>query len=132
MLTGRDALRIEVGERALRLRLTRDRLGADVLGFAPTRTQLLANYPNPFNPETWIPFTLAAAGDVVVNVYDVNGRRVRSIALGRLQAGRYSDRDRAAYWDGRNDTGESAASGAYIYELRTEDAREMRRMVIRK
>ncbi|MBT7095795.1 tandem-95 repeat protein, partial [Candidatus Poribacteria bacterium] len=132
LLTGRDALRIEVGERALRLRLTRDRLGADVLGFAPTRTQLLANYPNPFNPETWIPFTLAAAGDVVVNVYDVNGRRVRSIALGRLQAGRYSDRDRAAYWDGRNDTGESAASGAYIYELRTEDAREMRRMVIRK
>jgi hypothetical protein len=112
--------------------MTRERLGADVVGLAPTRTQLLANYPNPFNPETWIPFTLAADADVIVNVYDVNGRRVRSVELGRLDAGRYSDRHRAAYWDGRNDSGEPAASGAYVYELRAGDAREMRRMVIRK
>ena len=126
------AMRLNAGERALRLRMTRDRLGSDVVGFAPARTRLFANYPNPFNPETWIPFTLAAEGDVVVNVYDVNGSRVRSIALGRLPAGRYSDRDRAARWDGRNDAGEAAASGAYIYELRAGDAREMRRMIIRK
>ncbi|MAF11805.1 hypothetical protein CMK11_15265, partial [Candidatus Poribacteria bacterium] len=66
LLTRGATMRLRAGERALRLRMTRERLGADVVGLAPTRTQLLANYPNPFNPETWIPFTLAAEADVVV------------------------------------------------------------------
>jgi len=96
------------------------------------QTRLLANYPNPFNPETWIPFTLAADDDVVIHVYNVDGLRVRSLSLGYLAAGRYSDRSRAGYWDGRNDAGEAVASGAYVYELRAGGEREMRRMVVRK
>ena len=127
-----SGLRVRAGESSLLLRLTRERLGPDVVGAAPMQTRLLANYPNPFNPETWIPFTLAADDDVVIHVYNVDGLRVRSLSLGYLAAGRYSDRSRAGYWDGRNDAGEAVASGAYVYELRAGGEREMRRMVVRK
>ena len=114
----------------------RARRGVDVLplrfDLPPTATRLLPNYPNPFNPETWIPFELAEASDVTVTIYDVEGSPVRSLHLGRRSAGRYRDRDRAAYWDGRNHEGEAAASGVYVCELRAGDHREIRRMVIRK
>ncbi|MEO2005940.1 MAG: FlgD immunoglobulin-like domain containing protein, partial [Candidatus Poribacteria bacterium] len=98
----------------------------------PATTALLPNYPNPFNPETWIPFDLSEDADVTVRIYDVQGRQVRGLTLGRLAVGMYQSRERAAYWDGRNDIGEAVASGVYVYELRADGAVQRRRMVIRK
>ena len=72
----------------------------------PKETALFANYPNPFNPETWIPYQLAEAGDVTVTIYDIHGRVVRGLDLGHQRAGMYHGRSRAAYWDGRNAQGE--------------------------
>ena len=95
-------------------------------------TALLANFPNPFNPETWIPFDLSEAAEVTVTVYDARGMLVRRLDLGRLPSGVYRGRSTAAYWDGRNDIGEQVSSGAYIYELRAGAHREMRRMIVRK
>ena len=99
---------------------------------APKETALLPNYPNPFNPETWIPYHLANAADVRITVYDTKGALVRQLDLGHQPAGFYTDRGRAAYWDGRNHSGESAASGTYFYQLRAGDYSQMRRMVIVK
>ncbi len=96
------------------------------------RRQLLPNYPNPFNPETWIPFDLAGSGRVEVTVYDDLGRVVRRVDLGHMAAGVYRARDRAAYWDGRNDAGEPVASGAYFIELRTDAIRQTRRTTLTK
>ena len=78
----------------------------------PQETVLLANYPNPFNPETWIPYDLAEDSDVEIEIYNVKGERVRRLSLGFQGAGSYRDRSRAAYWDGRNAVGESVASGS--------------------
>jgi WD40 repeat protein len=96
------------------------------------RTQLLPNYPNPFNPETWIPFDLAESGRVQVSVYDDLGSVVRRLDLGQLPAGAYRSRERAAYWDGRNDAGESVASGAYFIELNVGSRRQTRRAMLAK
>jgi len=98
----------------------------------PKETQLLANYPNPFNPETWIPFRLADDADVKIQIYDVSGRLVRTLDLGYRSAGFYVDRSAAAYWDGCNNTGERVASGLYLYRLTAGDFSSMRRMVILK
>ncbi|MDA1193230.1 MAG: hypothetical protein O3A46_16260, partial [Candidatus Poribacteria bacterium] len=129
----RSTRRIELREtesRRVRFRLTQQRLGWDVADAAPTRTQLLPNYPNPFNPETWVPFLLSEESDVALSIWELSGKRVRRIELGRLAAGRYSDKSRAIYWDGRNDLGESVASGVYIIELQAGSHREMRRLTI--
>ena len=83
----------------------------------PEETALLANYPNPFNPETWIPYQLAESADVTLTIYDMNGKLVRHLAMGHQAAGMYRSRSRAAYWDGRNQLGESIASGLYFYTL---------------
>ena len=96
------------------------------------QTQLLANYPNPFNPETWIPYQLSAPAEVTVRIYSVNGILVRTLALGQTPAGIYQNRSRAAYWDGRNDVGESVASGLYFYTLTAGDFTATRKMLIRK
>ena len=93
---------------------------------------LLANYPNPFNPETWIPYQLSEAADVTVSIYSVNGALVRTLALGHQSAGTYRSRSRAAYWDGRNDFGERVASGLYFYTLTAGDFTATRKMLIRK
>ncbi|MBT7100010.1 hypothetical protein HN937_21720, partial [Candidatus Poribacteria bacterium] len=90
------------------------------------------NYPNPFNPETWIPFELTTAADVVISIYAIDGSRVRRIDLGSRDAGYHLSRSRAAYWDGRNDDGERTASGAYVVELVAGDTREVRRLAILK
>ena len=126
---------VESAIRASHLRLN----GAKVeTGFAhtfrvePFQTRLMANYPNPFNPETWIPFELAEAADVTIRVYGVDGRLVRTLELGRRDVGEYAGRDEAAYWDGANASGEAVASGVYIYELTAGDYRAVRRMVVRK
>ena len=98
----------------------------------PEETVLHRNYPNPFNPETWIPYQLAAPAEVALTIYDMNGQLVRHIALGHQSAGVYQSRSRAVYWDGRNQFGESVASGLYFYTLRAGDFTATRRMVIVK
>ena len=96
----------------------------------PEKTQLLANYPNPFNPETWIPYKLATDTDVRITIYNAQGVVIRTLQLGQQSAGDYTGRDRAAYWEGRNALGEPVASGVYFYRLETDTMSSMRKMVI--
>ena len=107
----------------------------------PDKTVLLANYPNPFNPETWIPYKLADDSDVQLTIYDTKGALVRQFNLGHQMAGYYTNRQRAVYWDGRSEKGEWVASGIYFYQLQVKSSRSdselgnfsaMRKMVIRK
>ena len=98
----------------------------------PQETALLPNYPNPFNPETWIPYQLANDADVTLTVYDTKGTPVREFNLGYQSTGFYTNRAKAAYWDGRNEIGESVASGVYFYQLQAGDYTDLRRMVIVK
>ncbi len=99
---------------------------------APHRTRLLASFPNPFNSEVWMPFQLADDADVRVEIYDISGRVVRVLDLGRLPAGYYLDRSTAAYWDGRSDVGERVASGVYLYRFTAGSYSAIRKMVILK
>ena len=98
----------------------------------PKETVLLANYPNPFNPETWIPYQLSKAADVTLTIYGIDGQVVRRLALGHQPAGVYQNRSRAAYWDGKNIFGEPVASGVYFYTLTAGDFSATRKMLIRK
>ena len=98
----------------------------------PEETALLSNYPNPFNPETWIPYQLATPAEVVVTIYDMNGQLVRRLALGHQAAGKYKTQSRALHWDGRNQHGEAVASGMYFYTLTAGEFTETRRMLILK
>jgi len=98
----------------------------------PIGARLLPNYPNPFNPETWMPFELSAPSDVTVRVYGLGGELVRQIELGQREAGYHVARDAAAYWDGRNATGETVAGGVYLYELIAGDRRDVRRLTVLK
>ena len=98
----------------------------------PKETMLLANYPNPFNPETWIPYQLSKSADVSLTIYDIQGRVVRALDLGHQRAGTYHSRSRAAYWDGRNAVGEPVASGVYFYTLSAGNFTATRKMLIRK
>ena len=98
----------------------------------PKKTGLLPNYPNPFNPETWIPYKLSKPGEVRITIYSVDGKLVRTLALGHQPAGVYQSKSRAAYWDGRNTLGERVASGLYFYTLTAGDFTATRPMLIRK
>ena len=98
----------------------------------PAETILLPNYPNPFNPETWIPYHLSEPAKVTLTIYSIDGKVVRQLALGHQAAGYYHDRSRAAYWDGRNAVGEQIASGIYFYTLTAGDFTATRKMLIRK
>jgi hypothetical protein len=98
----------------------------------PAKTELLLNYPNPFNPETWIPFRLAKDSQVNLTIYDRTGRVVRSLDVGHRSAAVYESRAKAIYWDGRNNFGERVASGMYFYTLIAKDFSATRRMVILK
>ena len=100
--------------------------------FIPQETVLLANYPNPFNPETWIPYQLATPAEVTLTIYDTNGEAVRRLEVGHQPTGMYQSRSRALYWDGRNGRGESVASGLYFYTLRAGEFAATRKMLIRK
>ncbi len=105
---------------------------APIIASLPDDTRLLANYPNPFNPETWIPYQLVNSSDVQITIYDTKGHLIRTLALGHQEAGYYTNRHRAAYWNGLNSLGEQVASGVYFYQLRTDAASQMRKMVILK
>ena len=98
----------------------------------PKLTQLLQNFPNPFNPETWIPYQLSEDSPVSISIYDTTGKLIRTLSLGYQSAGFYYSRGRAAYWDGRNAFGEHVASGIYFYQLTTPSFHQTRRLVILK
>ena len=98
----------------------------------PKTTALLANYPNPFNPETWIPYQLSEPAEVSLTIYDVQGRLVRALDIGHQGTGLYQSRSRAAYWDGRNMMGEPVASGLYFYTLTAGEFTATRKLLIRK
>ena len=98
----------------------------------PKKTGLLPNYPNPFNPETWIPYHLSENTDVQISIYDIKGVLVRRLDLGHQVAGYYADQTKAAYWDGKNAFGEPVASGLYFYTLTAGDFTATRKMLIRK
>ena len=99
---------------------------------SPSETLLLSNYPNPFNPETWIPYHLADPGDVRITIYDMKGHVVKHLELGHQPAGFYTNRGRAAYWNGRNAVGEKVVSGVYFYTLTAGDFAATRKMLILK
>jgi len=98
----------------------------------PTHSALFQNFPNPFNPETWIPYQLRESGEVIIRIYSVSGKLVRKLDLGYRAAGFYLGRTSAGYWDGYNDAGEKCASGVYFYQIKTGEFLAMRRMVIVK
>ena len=103
-----------------------------VMALTPKETALLPNYPNPFNPETWIPYQLAEAAEVTLTLYAVDGTVVRTLELGHQPVGVYEDRHRAARWDGTNELGESVASGVYFYALTAGEFKATRKMLIRE
>ena len=103
-----------------------------LLALTPKETALLPNYPNPFNPETWIPYQLAASGDVKIEIHAIDGSLVRTLSLGHKPIGMYQTRTHAAYWDGKNQIGEPVASGVYFYTFTAGDFNATRKMLIRK
>ena len=98
----------------------------------PSETQLLRNYPNPFNPETWIPYRLAEDAFVTLTIYDQTGQVVRTLDVGHQIAAVYESRSKAVYWDGRNGLGEQVASGVYFYHLSAGNYSATRKMLIIK
>ncbi len=103
-----------------------------LLTITPEKTALLANYPNPFNPETWIPYQLGKPAAVSVSIYAADGKLIRTLTLGHQAAGVYHTRNRAVYWNGKNEIGESVASGVYFYTLTAGDFTATRKMLILK
>ena len=99
---------------------------------AVKRDQLLQNFPNPFNPETWIPFRLADERRVTIHIHNATGQLVRRLSPGTLSVGDYSSQAQAIYWDGRNQVGEPVSSGVYLYTIHADDFSATRKMLIRK
>ena len=102
------------------------------LGTIPEATALLPNYPNPFNPETWIPYHLTMDAEVTLTIYNMQGVIVRQLMLGHQPAGIYESRGRAAHWEGKNQIGEKVASGLYFYTLTAGDFTATRKLLIAK
>ena len=125
-----DSIRYTVTEQDIQL--GRISLGNLVASAVPIRSELLANFPNPFNPETWIPFKLQKSSDISITIYDVHGQVVRKLELGSIPAGTYQTKAKAAYWDGTNAIGERVASGVYFYQLKASEFSASRKMVILK
>ena len=112
--------------------ITTDPNNAPSAQATPTETALLPNFPNPFNPETWIPYQLAKPADVALTFYNVQGVVVRQLSLGHRVAGVYYSRSRAAHWDGKNNLGEKVAAGIYFVKFKAGDWTKIRKMLIRK
>jgi WD40 repeat protein len=94
------------------------------------KTALLQNYPNPFNPETWIPYRLEEDANVVISTHSTTGSLVRRLELGHRNAGSYTSREKAVYWDGRNESGEPVSSGIYFYTLEAGSFSQTRKMTV--
>ena len=123
----------QYNQRENRLDLFQNAAAAPALSKAiPKETVLLSNYPNPFNPETWIPYKLSKPAEVTVRIYAADGRLIRKLALGHQPAGVYQSKSRAAYWDGKSELGETIASGVYFYTLKAGEFTATRKMLIRK
>ncbi len=114
------------------IELVKDLLKRLIQEYSPRQTKLLHNYPNPFNPETWIPYQLASDSRVSITIYDVSGRQVRMLDIGVQSKGAYVTKDKAAYWNAKNDAGESVSSGIYIYQMNAGTYRLTKKMVIYK
>jgi protocatechuate 3,4-dioxygenase beta subunit len=106
----------------------------DLIFFVPLAPQwvLLDNFPNPFNPETWIPYAIKDAVDVNIMIHDVSGRLVKTLSLGYRNPGYYTNKDKAAYWDGRNEAGEQVSSGLYFYTIKAGEYTATRKMLMLK
>ena len=98
----------------------------------PVKYQVFQNFPNPFNPETWIPFQMPESADVTVKIYNVFGQTIRTIDLGQKGIGRYLSKDESIHWDGRNQNGELVPSGVYFYQFRAGKFMEMKKMLLVK
>ena len=120
-----------IRERSDPIELVSGRYGVP-LSVIPTQFRLWQNYPNPFNPETWIPYQLATPATLVIKIYDAQGNLVRILDLGQQESGFYHSRERAAYWNGRNDAGEQGSSGIYYYHFQAGDYSATRKMLILK
>ena len=114
------------------VRQSRIQLPALVAYEIPSETELLPNYPNPFNPETWIPYRQAEDAFVTLTIYNLSGQIVRTLEVGHRIAAAYESRSKAIYWDGRNKLGERMASGVYFYTLTAGDYSATRKMLILK
>ena len=109
-----------------------ERSAAKAPAVQPAETSVLPNYPNPFNPETWIPYQLAKPADVSVSIYSADGKLIRTLTLGHKSAGIYYDKSRAVYWDGKNRQDEPVASGVYFYTFAAGDFTGTKKMLIRR
>ena len=89
--------------------------------------EVFQNYPNPFNPETWIPYQLFESSDVQISIYSQNGALIRDFNLGHQPYG-----ERVLYWDGKNQDGETVASGIYFYQFKVGDIHSVRKMWLMK
>ncbi|HGJ66889.1 TPA: T9SS type A sorting domain-containing protein [bacterium] len=98
----------------------------------PSSSALLQNYPNPCNPETWIPYQLASQSDVLVTIYDINGKVIRKLDIGSKMPGNYIEESKAVYWDGKNDCGEEVISGIYFYSIKCNNFSAIKKMVVKK
>lgn len=96
------------------------------------QTSLLPNYPNPFNPETWIPYALATPAEVTITIHSLSGELIREIPIGKRPAGLYLTKDKARFWDGQNNSGEPVASGIYFYTLKADSFTAVRKMLLVK
>jgi hypothetical protein len=119
-----NSLRIPAGRNTLKLIVD--------TSLKPREFVLMQNWPNPFNPETWIPYKLPKDADVVITIYDASGRPIRMLDLAHKSSGVYVDKARAAYWDGRNEAGESVASGLYFYTIRAGEFSATKKMLLLK
>ena len=126
-LVAKEHLNVEPGDLAKAFAIVNPRYNP-----IPKRTILLQNYPNPFNPETWIPFQLSASASVTISIYDISGNLIRTLLLGNRRAGIYITKDSAAYWNGRNVTGERVSSGVYFYQINVDKFSATKRMLILK
>jgi len=105
---------------------------SELVRIIPDKMALLQNFPNPFNPETWLPYQLSKSNDVQIRIFNISGQLVRTLSPGYQRAGIYADKNQAAYWDGRNDTGERISSGVYFYTIQAGDFSATRKMLIAK
>ena len=100
--------------------------------FAPSTSKILTNFPNPFNPETWIPFQIKRESVVTIYIHNSTGQLVKKLEVGSRPAGVYDSRERAIYWNGMNEQGEPVSSGSYFYTLQAGDFQGTKKMLLLK